>query len=94
MPIRAALNGHFLLVLVGVTSVALDVLTVTISSFSVNRYAFRLHLMPSYAIASRAKAVANAEIIAKSSSSEVDQASTIPTKTRHASPSSLQSSYP
>jgi hypothetical protein len=94
MPIRAALNGHFLLVLVGITSVALDVLTVTISSFSVNRYAFLLHLMPSYAISSNAKALANTDITAKSSCYDINLASTMPTKTKHVSPSSPQSSSP
>lgn len=46
MPIRALINGHFLLVLVGISSVALDVLTVTISSFSVNSQVFLLRNKP------------------------------------------------
>jgi hypothetical protein len=94
MPIRAALNGHFLLVLVGITSVALDVLTVTISSFSVNRYAFLLHFTPSYAVLSNAKALANTDITAKSSCCDINLASTMPTKTKHVSPSSPQSCSP
>ncbi|KIX99811.1 uncharacterized protein Z520_04447 [Fonsecaea multimorphosa CBS 102226] len=36
MPFKALLNKHYLLALVGVSSVLLDVLTVTVSSFSVN----------------------------------------------------------
>lgn len=36
MPFKALLNKHYLLALVGVASVTLDVLTVTVSSFSVN----------------------------------------------------------
>ncbi|EXJ67759.1 uncharacterized protein A1O5_09105 [Cladophialophora psammophila CBS 110553] len=36
MPFKALLNGHYLLALVGVSSVLLDILTVTVSSFSVN----------------------------------------------------------
>ena len=40
MPIKAMLNGHFLVALVGVCSVLLDVLTVTVSSFSVNSAVF------------------------------------------------------
>lgn len=40
MPIRAALNGHFLVALVGLTSVFLDVLSVTVSSFSVDSAVF------------------------------------------------------
>ncbi|KAJ9651679.1 hypothetical protein H2198_009061 [Neophaeococcomyces mojaviensis] len=40
MPIRAALNGHFLVSLVGLTSVCLDILSVTISSFSVDSAVF------------------------------------------------------
>lgn len=40
LPIRAALNGHFLVALVGLSSVCLDVLSVTIGSFSVNSSVF------------------------------------------------------
>jgi hypothetical protein len=40
MPIKALLNGHFLVALVGLCSVLLDVLTVTVSSFSVNSAVF------------------------------------------------------
>ena len=40
MPIRAALNGHFLVSLVGLTSVFLDILSVTVSSFSVDSAVF------------------------------------------------------
>ena len=40
MPIRAALNGHWLVTLVGLASVALDILTVTVGSFSVNSQQF------------------------------------------------------
>lgn len=36
MPFKALIKGHYLVALVGVASVALDVLTVTVSSFSVN----------------------------------------------------------
>ncbi|KIW66228.1 hypothetical protein PV04_08428 [Phialophora macrospora] len=36
MPFKALFNRHFLLTLVGVASVMLDILTVTVSSFSVN----------------------------------------------------------
>ena len=43
MPIKAMYNGHFLVALVGICSVLLDVLTVTVSSFSVNSAAF-LHV--------------------------------------------------
>ena len=39
-PIKAMLNGHFLLTLVGISSIGLDLLTVTVSSFSVNSKAF------------------------------------------------------
>lgn len=40
MPIRAALNGHFLVALVGLSSVFLDILSVTIGSFSVDSGVF------------------------------------------------------
>ena len=40
MPIKAMLNGHFLVAMVGICSVLLDVLTVTVSSFSVNSAVF------------------------------------------------------
>ena len=40
MPIRAALNRHWLVMLVGLASVALDILTVTVGSFSVDSHAF------------------------------------------------------
>lgn len=40
MPIRATLNGHFLVALVGLCSVLLDILSVTIGSFSVNYATF------------------------------------------------------
>ncbi|KAK5954052.1 hypothetical protein OHC33_004623 [Knufia fluminis] len=40
MPIRAALNGHFLVALVGLSSVCLDILSVTIGSFSVDSGVF------------------------------------------------------
>ena len=43
MPVKASLNGHYLVALVGVCSVLLDVLTVTVSSFSVNSAVF-LHV--------------------------------------------------
>jgi hypothetical protein len=43
MPVKALLNRHYLVALVGVCSVLLDVLTVTVSSFSVNSAAF-LHV--------------------------------------------------
>ena len=43
MPVKATFNGHYLVALVGVCSVLLDVLTVTVSSFSVNSAAF-LHI--------------------------------------------------
>lgn len=36
MPVKALLNRHYILVLVGISSVALDVLIVIISSFHVN----------------------------------------------------------
>ena len=41
--IRAALNRHFLVSLVGLASVALDILTVTVSSFSINSNTFLDH---------------------------------------------------
>lgn len=40
MPIQAALNGHFIVALVGLSSVCLDVLSVTIGSFSVDSAVF------------------------------------------------------
>jgi hypothetical protein len=40
MPIKALLNGHFLVALVGLCSILLDILTVTVSSFSVNSAIF------------------------------------------------------
>lgn len=40
MPIKASLNGHYLVALVGLCSVLLDVVTVTVSSFSVNSGVF------------------------------------------------------
>lgn len=40
MPILALINGHFLVAVVSICSVLLDVLTVTVSSFSVNSAAF------------------------------------------------------
>ena len=40
MPFKAALNGHYLVALVGIASVALDVLTVTVGSFSVDSMDF------------------------------------------------------
>jgi hypothetical protein len=40
MPIKASLNGHYLVALVGLCSVLLDILTVTVSSFSVNTSVF------------------------------------------------------
>jgi hypothetical protein len=40
LPFKAGWNGHFLVALVGVSSVLLDILTVTVSSFSVNSQAF------------------------------------------------------
>lgn len=40
MPVAAALNGHFLVALVGMSSVLLDVLSVTIGSFSVDSNVF------------------------------------------------------
>jgi Protein of unknown function (DUF3433) len=40
MPIRAALNRHWLVALVGIASVALDILTVTVGSFSVDAHVF------------------------------------------------------
>lgn len=40
MPIQAALNGHFLVALVGLSSVCLDILSVTIGSFSVDSAVF------------------------------------------------------
>ena len=40
MPIRAALNRHWLVMLVGLASVALDILTVTVGSFSVDSHVF------------------------------------------------------
>ncbi len=40
MPIRAALNRHWLVMLVGLASVALDILTVTVGSFSVDSHQF------------------------------------------------------
>jgi hypothetical protein len=43
IPVKASLNGHYLVALVGVCSVLLDVLTVTVSSFSVNSAVF-LHV--------------------------------------------------
>ena len=41
--LRAALNRHWLVSLVGVASIALDVLTVTVSSFSINSDIFLQH---------------------------------------------------
>lgn len=43
IPVKASFNGHYLVALVGVCSVLIDVLTVTVSSFSVNSAAF-LHV--------------------------------------------------
>ncbi len=43
MPVKALINGHYLVALVGLCSVLLDILTVTVSSFSVNSAVF-LHL--------------------------------------------------
>jgi hypothetical protein len=43
IPVKASFNGHYLVALVGVCSVLLDVLTVTVSSFSVNSATF-LHV--------------------------------------------------
>ena len=43
MPFRAFMNGHYLVALVGISSVALDVLTVTVGSFSVDSVAFLHH---------------------------------------------------
>lgn len=43
LPIKALLHRHYLVALVGICSVLLDVLTVTVSSFSVNSAAF-LHI--------------------------------------------------
>lgn len=40
MPIKALMNSHWLVALVGVASVALDILTVTVGSFSVDSYDF------------------------------------------------------
>lgn len=40
MPVRAALNGHYLVALVGLTTVCLDVFSVTIGSFSVDSHIF------------------------------------------------------
>lgn len=40
IPIKASLNGHYLVALVGLCSVLLDILTVTVSSFSVNSAVF------------------------------------------------------
>jgi hypothetical protein len=45
MPIQAALNRHWLVMLVGISSIALDVFTVTVGSFSVNSVEF-LHRGP------------------------------------------------
>lgn len=45
MPIRAALNGHFLVALVGLSTICLDILSVTIGSFSVDSGVFvRRHI--------------------------------------------------
>jgi hypothetical protein len=43
MPIKASFNGHYLVALVGLCSILLDILTVTVSSFSVNSAVF-LHV--------------------------------------------------
>jgi hypothetical protein len=40
MPFQALINRHWLVMLVGISSVALDVFTVTVGSFSVNSYLF------------------------------------------------------
>ncbi len=40
LPIKALLNGHYIVALVGVSSILADVLTVTVSSFSVNGAGF------------------------------------------------------
>jgi hypothetical protein len=40
MPIKASLNGHWLVALVGLASVSLDILTVTVGSFSVDSHEF------------------------------------------------------
>ena len=39
-PIKAMLNGHYLLALVGASSILLDLLTITVASFSVNAEGF------------------------------------------------------
>jgi hypothetical protein len=40
LPIRAALNGHWVVMLVGISSMLLDILTVTVGSFSVDSHDF------------------------------------------------------
>ena len=42
--VKAGLNRHFLVSLVGLASVTLDVLTVTVSSFSINSNVFLIHV--------------------------------------------------